>query len=76
MPTMIEVGKFETRTNAELARSLLAAAGIPCILAPDEASGVHPLDFPGGARLLVAEADANAALAILGHREPTQDDRR
>jgi hypothetical protein len=54
---MVEVGRFDARTDAEVARSLLAAAGIPCVLAPDEAAG--------GARVLVAEADADEAAAIL-----------
>ena len=49
---MIEVGRFDTRTDAEFGRALLAAAGIPCVLAPDDASGAYPDDFLGGARLL------------------------
>jgi Putative prokaryotic signal transducing protein len=60
---MVEVGRFEVRTDAELARSLLAAAGIPCVLAPDEVAG--------GARVLVAEADAGDAAAIL--RAPSDE---
>jgi Putative prokaryotic signal transducing protein len=63
---MIEVARFDTRADAELARSLLAAAGIPCILAPDGASGAYPVGPLGGARLLVAEADAVDAAEILG----------
>jgi hypothetical protein len=64
---MIEVGRFETRADAEFARSLLAAAGIPCVLAPGKASGAYPIGLSGGARLLVADADANAAGEILRH---------
>ena len=42
---MVEVGRFDTRTDAEFARSLLAAAEIPCVLAPDEAAGAYPIDL-------------------------------
>jgi Putative prokaryotic signal transducing protein len=73
---MIEVGRFDTRTDAECARSLLAAAGIPCVLAPDTASGSYPSDLSVGARLLVAEADAYDATKILRHHEPTEEHRR
>jgi hypothetical protein len=69
---MIEVGRFDTRTDAEVARSLLAAAGIPCVLAPDRASGAYPIDLSGGAHLLVADADAHDAAEILKHHKPTE----
>jgi hypothetical protein len=65
---MIEVGRFETRDEAELARSLLAAAGIPAVLAPDD-SGPYPVGRPGGARLFVAEADAEVAEVMLRDHE-------
>jgi hypothetical protein len=73
---MIEVGRFDTRTDAEFARSLLAAARIPCILAPDTAPGDDPIDLSSGARLLVADADAHDAVEILKHHGPTGEDRR
>jgi hypothetical protein len=72
---MVEVGTFDTRTDAEFARSLLAAAGIPCVLAPDQAAG-YPIDLSGGARVLVAEADAHDAAVILRHHEPSKEDGR
>ena len=62
---MTEVGKFETRDEAERARTVLARAGIPSVLTPDESGSDEPLTRAGGARLLVAEADAEAARAIL-----------
>jgi hypothetical protein len=71
---MIEVGSFDTRTDAEFARSLLAAAGIPCVLAPDTAAGTYPNDRSGGARVLVADADAHDAAVILRHHPPTEKD--
>jgi hypothetical protein len=65
---MVEVGRFDTRADAEFARSLLVTARIPCVLAPDEAAGVHPVDPLGSVRVLVAEADAHDAAVILGRR--------
>jgi len=62
---MVEVGRFDTRKDAELARSLLAAAGIPCVLAPDEEAWAYPIGLSGCARVLVTEADAHDAAAIL-----------
>ena len=62
---MVEVGRYDTRTEAELARRALAAAGIPCVLAPDKAARTFSADLSGGARLFVAEADAHGAAEIL-----------
>ena len=72
---MIEVGRFATRTDAEFARALLAAAGIPCVLSPDMAPGAL-IDLSGGARLLVAEADADDAAAVIRRHESTGEDHR
>jgi hypothetical protein len=65
---MIEVGTFETRTDAASARALLAHAGIPSVLVPDEESGHYFIGLNGGARLFVADADTETAAAILRHR--------
>jgi hypothetical protein len=63
---MIAVGTYPTRSDAEFAQTALAAAGIPSVLAADDAGGAYPFDLSGGgARLLVDEADAETALAIL-----------
>jgi len=67
---MVEIGRFDTRADAELARSLLAAAGIPCVLAPDEETWAYPIGLSGCARVLVAEADAHDAASILGGGAP------
>jgi hypothetical protein len=71
---MVEVGRFDTRTGAEFARSLLAAAGIPCVLAPDEAAGAYSIDLSGGARVLVADADAYDAAVILMQHTSSEED--
>ena len=47
---------------------------IPCVLAPDEAAGAYRIDRSGGARLLVADADASDAAAILRHYAPSGED--
>jgi hypothetical protein len=70
---MVEVGRFDTRADAEIARSLLAAAGIPCVLAPGEETHTQPIDVSGAARLLVAEADAHEAAAILSRDAPSNE---
>jgi hypothetical protein len=62
---MIAVGTYPTRTDAELAQATLEAAGIQSLIASDDAGGAYGVDLGGGARLLVAEADAELAAAIL-----------
>jgi hypothetical protein len=55
-------------------QSLLAAAGIPCVLAPNEAAGAYAIDRSGGARILVADADAHHATTILTDHPPNDED--
>ena len=62
----VEVGIYPTRSDAELAQAALAAAGIPSALEADDAGGAYPFDLTGGgARLIVDEADAEDAVAVL-----------
>jgi hypothetical protein len=65
---MVEVGAYATRSDAELAQAALVAAGIPSRLQADDAGGAYSFDLAGGARLLVDEADAEDAAAILADR--------
>lgn len=66
---MVQVGAYPTRSDAELAQTALAAAGIPSVVAADDAGGAYPFDLTGGgARLLVDETDAEDAAAILSAR--------
>jgi hypothetical protein len=65
---MVQVGAYPTRSDAELAQTALAAAGIPSVVAADDAGGAYPFDLTGGVRLLVDEADAEDATAILSER--------
>ena len=62
---MIEVGAYPTRSQAELAQAALAMAGIPSTLEADDGAGEYPFDVTGAARLLVDEAEAEAAVAVL-----------
>ena len=62
---MIEIGAYPTRVDAESAQAALTAQGIPSLLAADDAGGAYPFDLSGGARLLVDEADVEAASMIL-----------
>jgi hypothetical protein len=63
--TMVEAGTYTTRSDAEVAQAALAAAGIPSVISADDAGGAYPFDLTGGARLLVDEADAEDARAVL-----------
>ena len=62
---MIEVGTYASRSDAELAQAILAAAGIPSVISADDAGGAYPFDLSGGARVLVDETDAEDAAAVL-----------
>lgn len=50
---MIAVGAYPTRTDAELAQTVLTAAGIPSEIEADDAGGAYPFDLTGAARLVV-----------------------
>jgi hypothetical protein len=65
---MIQVGAYPTRSDAELAQTALAAAGIPSVVVADDAGGAYPFDLTGGAHLLVDEGDAGDAAALLSQR--------
>ena len=68
----VQVGTYPTRSDAEFAQTVLAAAGIPSFVNSDDAGGAYPFDLTGGgARLLVDETDAEAAAAILSERSPS-----
>jgi hypothetical protein len=66
---MVEVGGgYRTRSDAELAQGALEAAEISSVIAADDAGGAYPFDLTGGVRLLVRQADAEDAAAVLGDR--------
>jgi hypothetical protein len=62
---MVAVGTYPTRTDAELVEAVLAAAATQSLVTADDAGGAYPFDLTGGTRLLVDEADADDAAAVL-----------
>ena len=62
---MVQVGAYTTRSDAELAQSALAAAGIQSVVTADDAGGAYPFDLTGAARLLVDDVDAEDAATVL-----------
>jgi hypothetical protein len=57
---------FANEMEAEIARSLLDAAGIPALIQRDDAGGMIPsLTFLRGAKLIVRSDDAEEAAAVL-----------
>jgi hypothetical protein len=69
---MVIVGTYATRSDAQLAQTVLTAAGITSVVASDDAGGAYPFDLSGGARLFVDEADVEDAAAVLGDRPQAQ----
>jgi hypothetical protein len=65
---MVQVGAYPTRSDAELAQTVLTAAGVESAVVADDAGGAYPFDLTGGARLVVDEADAEFAAAVLSDR--------
>jgi hypothetical protein len=70
---VIQIGTYPSRSDAELAQSVLAAAGISSVVAADDAGGAYPFDLSGGARLLVDEADVEDATEILAPPPPEEE---
>ena len=73
MGARVEAGVSPTRSDAELAQSALAAAGIESVLVADDAGGAYPFDLTGGVRVVVDEADAESAAEVLGERSPAHE---
>ena len=69
MTSMVEIGVYPTRAEAEIAQAALTVAGIPSILAADDAGGAYPFDLSGGARLLVDQANSGDAAGVLAGTE-------
>jgi len=63
---MVVIESFSDRSFAEAAVSLLASEDIEAEIDADDAGGEFPnLDFARGARVLVAERDAERARVVL-----------
>jgi hypothetical protein len=70
---VIQIGTYPSRSDAELAQSALAAAGISSVVAADDAGGAYPFDLSGGVRLFVDAADVDDARVILGSPPPEDE---
>ncbi len=68
MTRLVPIRTFATRSEAEMVQGLLASAGIAALLSADDAGGAYPFDLSGGAQLLVAEEDVEAASELLASR--------
>jgi hypothetical protein len=73
---MVQVGAYTTRSDAELAQSALAAAGIESVVTSDDAGGAYPFDLTGAARLLVDDVDAEDAATVLSGQPNAQREER
>ena len=69
---MVQAGAYTTRSDAELAQSALAAAGIQSVVTADDAGGAYPFDLTGAARLLVDDVDAEDAATVLSGQTDAQ----
>lgn len=57
---------FATEVEAEIARAVLEAHGIPALVLHNDAGGMYPsLTFVHGVRLMVRREDARVALMLL-----------
>ena len=63
---LIVVGSFNSRAEAELAKSALDAAGIEGLVRSDDVAGLRPhMTFANGAQLLVRVEDLDTARDVL-----------
>lgn len=64
-PTLVQIETFVNRLDAELASSVLTAAGIDAVVSPDDAGGAYAGVAALAVRLLVREQDAERARTVL-----------
>jgi acyl dehydratase len=65
-PDLVVVHTFNSRPEAELARSALSAAGIESMVVADDAGGIQPGLWEGrGVAVVVSGDDAAAAREVL-----------
>jgi hypothetical protein len=64
---LVPVEHFRNRMEAELAKNLLAAHGIPSFVSADDAGGMRPppFQFAAGVRLIVRSLDLIPARRLL-----------
>ncbi len=70
MSDIICVKVFGSRTDAEIAKSALAAAGIESYLDADDAGGMYPFPMSGnpkGVKLLIKSSDSIEAKKVISY---------
>ncbi len=72
---IVEVARFFTITEGELACARLRADGIKAYLQTDNAGGIHPeLNFTRGVRLMVLSGDEPRARELVEGAGPVEID--
>jgi hypothetical protein len=69
--TLVTVGTFLNKIEAEMAQGALEAADIESMVSADDAGGQRPGLWLGGVRLLVRAEDAEQANKILSQPNQT-----
>ena len=68
------VASFESRDEADITVALLDSQGISAMVVADDEGGLNPGFFSDySVRVVVAEADAGSAIAILEESPPAQE---
>jgi hypothetical protein len=63
---IVEIARFYTAMEGEVAAARLRAGGVKAYLKTDNAGGIHPeLNFTRGVRLMVLATDESHARAVL-----------
>lgn len=71
---VVVLRSYASEMEAEIARAVLDAAGIPAFIRRDDAAGMIPsLQFLRGARLLVRRGDSEVAETILEEGAPLDE---
>jgi len=65
MNDLVVVGTYLTGLDADLARSVLEAAGVDCMVRADDCGGLRPHLWMGGIELLVRREDCERAGEVL-----------
>jgi hypothetical protein len=65
MNDLVVVGTYLTGLDADLARSVLEAAGVDCMVRADDCGGLRPHLWMGGIELLVRREDRDRAQELL-----------
>jgi ABC-type amino acid transport substrate-binding protein len=65
MNDLVVVGTYLTGLDADLARSVLEAAGVDCMVRADDCGGLRPHLWMGGIALLVRREDRDRAEEVL-----------